>query len=63
MEENALIMKSQINNIEKIKVLNELIENTKELPLESQNLILMIAKGMSYTKGCLEKQNKGSENK
>lgn len=56
-------MKSYTNNIEKIKVLNEIIENAKELPLESQNLILMIAKGMSYTKEYLEKQNKGSENK
>lgn len=33
-------------------VLDEIIENAMELPVESQKLVLMIAKAMQYTRSC-----------
>lgn len=35
------------------KVLDEIIENAIELPVESQNLLLMMARAMQYTKKCM----------
>lgn len=52
------------SSIEKIKVLDEIIDNAMELPLESQNLLLILAKGMAYTRNCVTKQfNEGQINK
>lgn len=38
---------------QQIKLLDELIDNATELPVESQNLLLMLAKAMSYTRNCI----------
>ena len=35
-----------------VAVLDEIIENAMELPVESQKLVLMIAKAMKYTRDC-----------
>ena len=52
------------SSIEEIKVLDEIIDNAMELPLESQNLLLILAKGMAYTRSCVTKQiNEGQINK
>ena len=49
-------MTMQNYSIEEIKVLNEIINNAIGLPIESQNLLLMLAKGMAYTRDSLIKQ-------
>ncbi len=41
-------------------ILNEMIENAAILSLESQYLVLMMAKAMRYTRSCV-KQNKAAE--
>lgn len=38
------------------EVLRELMENAVGLPLESQKLLLILAKGMAYTRDCLTRQ-------
>lgn len=38
-------------------ILDELIDNASGLPVESQNLLLLLAKSMAYTRDCLTKQN------
>lgn len=40
----------------KTKTLNEIIDNASELPIECQDLLLSIAKGMAFTKLCLLNQ-------
>ena len=50
-------MKEEDDSVQQVKILNELIENAMELPIESQNLLLILAKGMAYTRDCLVKQN------
>ena len=47
--------------ITKVKTLNEIIENASELPLECQDWLLVIAKGMVFTKNCIAKQTKLNE--
>lgn len=39
------------------RVLKEIIDNAKELPLESQNLLLILARGMAFTRNCIMRQN------
>lgn len=39
------------------RILKEIIDNAKELPLESQNLLLILARGMAFTKNCMMRQN------
>ena len=39
--------------VTKVKTLNELIENASELPLECQDWLLSIAKGMAFTRKCV----------
>lgn len=46
-------MTTQKNSVKKISMLNEIIDNAVELPLESQNLLLMMAKSMKYTRDCM----------
>jgi len=43
-----------------ITLIDEIIDNASELPLEYQDCLLSIAKGMLFTKSCLNKQ---AENK
>lgn len=50
-------MKEKDDSVQQVKILNELIENAMGLPIESQNLLLILAKGMAYTRDCLVKQN------
>ena len=35
----------------------EIIDNAKELPAESQNLLLILARGMVFTRNCMMRQN------
>lgn len=49
-----LTLTTQNNGIEKISTLNQLIDNAIELPLGSQNLLLMMAKAMRHTRDCIE---------
>lgn len=35
------------------RVLMEIIDNAKELPVESQNLLLILARGMVFTRNCM----------
>lgn len=51
-------MIKKINSIKKVEILNEIIERAIELPLESQNLLLFMAKAMQYTRNCFINQNK-----
>lgn len=44
-------------SIEKVRILNEIIENAAGLPVESQDLLLMMAKAMRHTRDCLMQQN------
>lgn len=39
------------------KVLEEIIDNASELPVESQDLLLMMAKAMRHTRNCVIRQN------
>lgn len=39
------------------RVLMEIIDNAKELPVESQNLLLILARGMVFTHNCMMRQN------
>lgn len=50
-------MKEKDDSVQQVKILNELIENAMGLPIESQNLLLILAKGMAYTRDCLVKQS------
>ena len=49
-------MKQRSEAIVRIKTLNELIENTNELPLECQEYLLSLAKAMAFTASCLIKR-------
>ena len=48
----------KINSVHQAKVLNEIIDNAAELPLDSQNLLLMLAKAMQYTHNCIVAENR-----
>lgn len=41
---------------ENITLVDEIINNASELPLECQDWLLVLAKGMAYTKNCLLRQ-------
>ena len=43
--------------IEKVKTLNEIIESARELPLECQDFLLSIAKGMLFAKNCIAREH------
>lgn len=49
---------NQMSLLKKNEILDEIINNAIELPIESQDLLLMIAKGMRFTKDCMLKNNK-----
>lgn len=44
--------------IKEEKIINEIIENTIVLPVEYQNLLLMLSKGMAYIHSCSMEQSK-----
>lgn len=39
------------------KIADELIDSAVELPLENQELLLMMAKAMQYTRNCVSHQS------
>lgn len=45
------------SSIQQGKVIDEIIENAIELPVESQDLLLMMAKAMRYTRDCVLRQS------
>lgn len=46
----------QLNSVNKVSVLDEIIDNAVELPIEGQDFLLMIAKSMRYTRDCVIRQ-------
>jgi hypothetical protein len=48
---------------EDIELIDEIIENVNGLQLEYQEFFLEIAKGMAFTKSCLNKQIDGETDK
>jgi len=42
-------------------LVKQINENTAELPLEAQRLVLMQVKAMVFTRQCLEKEQKSKE--
>lgn len=49
-------MSGQKESESHMKVLDEIIEAAVELPVESQDLLLMIAKAMRHTRNCVMKE-------
>ena len=41
------------DGVGQVKILDEIINNATGLPLESQDLLLMMAKAMRYTRDCI----------
>lgn len=56
-------MTAQIGSVEKVKILDEIIDNAIELPLESQDWLLMMAKSMRYTRNCMVRQQEISQSR
>lgn len=54
-------MKTQNNSDSQANLLEKILDNAIELPLESQNSLLMLAKGMAFTHECLTKREGTSE--
>ena len=46
-------MKAQNTTVQQIRILDELINSAVGLPVESQDLLLMMAKAMRHTRNCL----------
>ena len=51
----------QTGSVEKVKVLDEIINNAIGLPLESQDWLLMMAKSMRYTRDCVVRQQETNQ--
>ena len=49
-------MTEQNITVQKIKILDELIDNASGLPVGSQDLLLMMAKAMRHTRNCLTQE-------
>lgn len=49
-------MTMQDNSKQQTKIADEIIDNAVELPLENQELLLMMAKAMHYTHTCVLRQ-------
>ena len=47
-------MVTKLGSTQQAKLLDEIIDNAVGLPLESQDLLLMMAKAMKYTKDNME---------
>ncbi len=46
-------MTMKTDGVGQVKILDEIINNATGLPLESQDLLLMMAKAMRYTRDCI----------
>lgn len=55
-------MAVQTSSPQQRKVLDEIIDNARDLPLESQVWVLMMAKAMCHTRNCVVKQDKVESN-
>lgn len=53
-------MGAQMNLMNQATILNKIIDSAAELPLESQDLLLMIAKSMKYTRDCMIEKNRAA---
>lgn len=49
-------MATQNSSIRQSKILDDIIDNAITLPVESQNLLLMMAKVMRHTRDCIMRQ-------
>lgn len=54
-------MKTQKDPAGRPTILDEIMENAVSLPVESQDLLLMMAKAMRHTRDCLIRQAGGGE--
>lgn len=54
-------MEEKIISTKEEKILDEIISNSIGLPLESQDLLLMIAKSMRYTRNCMIGQKESGQ--
>lgn len=54
-------MTMQTESVSKVAIVNEIINNAVELPLEGQNVVLLIAKSMKYTRECMMRQKEAEE--
>ncbi|MCM1257320.1 MAG: hypothetical protein NC307_05665 [Roseburia sp.] len=52
-----MALTGKICSVGQEKVLEEIINNAIELPVESQNVVLMMAKAMRFTRACVTQQN------
>lgn len=50
-------MGMQLTSTKNGTILDEIIDNASELPLESQDWLLMMAKSMRYTRDCIVSKN------
>lgn len=49
-------MANQRESAKKLRTLNAIVVHARELPAEGQELLLMMAKAMRYTRDCVEKE-------
>lgn len=49
-------MEKQDGAIRQTKILDDIIDNAITLPVESQDLLLMMAKAMRHTRNCIMRQ-------
>lgn len=54
-------MAVQTSSTNKAAIINEIIDNAVELPLEGQNVVLLIAKSMKYTRECVMRQKEAEK--
>ena len=54
-------MTMQTESVSKVAIVNEIINNAVELPLEGQNVEFLIAKSMNYTRECILRQKEAEE--
>lgn len=49
-------MEAEKNSDYKNNIVEEIIDNATALPMEEQSQLLMLAKGMAYTRNCIMEQ-------
>ncbi len=54
-------MVTKLGSTQQVKLLDEIIDNAAGLPLESQDLLLMMAKAMKYTRDSIECSHTGGQ--
>lgn len=56
-KKEGITLTTQLPSTINITILDEIIDNASELPLESQDWLLMMAKSMRYTRDCIVRKN------